>query len=177
MNVREGERWLAELRARFVAIARRRVPPEAVEDVVQDTLRIVIEKGWNGPGAADLDGRPALAWCMQALRNVIGNHYQRTRVRAARAADPARLERVADGRREPLEALAGRDAERIVRAALADLSRGDAPCGRWLWALAEDRTPGELAREAGIEEGAFYRRLWRCREKLRAALADRGWTA
>ncbi len=177
MNIRETDQWLAGLRARFVAIARRRVPAEAVEDVVQDTLRIVIEKGWSGPGAADIDGRPALAWCMQALRNVIGNHYQRTRVRAAHAADPARLEHVADRRRGPLEALAARDAERVVREALAGLARGDAPCGRWLSALAEERAPGELAREAGIEEGAFYRRLWRCREKLRAALAERGWTA
>lgn len=177
MNVREGDRWLAELRARFVAIARRRVPPEAVEDVVQDTLRIVVEKGWSGPGAPDIAGRPALAWCMQALRNVIGNHYQRARVRAARAADPVRLEAVADGGRGPLEALAARDAERVVREALAALARADGPCGRWLSALAEDRAPGELAREAGIEEGAFYRRLWRCREKLRAALAERGWTA
>jgi len=177
MTVHERERWLAALRERFVAIARRRVPPEAVEDVVQDTLRIVIEKGWNGPGAADLDGRPALAWCMQALRNVIGNHYQRTRVRAARAADPARLEHVADPRRGPLESLAARDAERVVREALAALAGRDAPCGRWLAALADDRSPGELAREAGVEEGAFYRRLWRCREKLRAALAEKGWTA
>lgn len=177
MNSREGERWFAALRERFVAIARRRVPPEAVEDVVQDTLRIVVEKGWRGPGTADVEGRPALAWCMQALRNVIGNHYQRARVRAVRAGDPARLEQAADGRRGPLEALAARDAERIVHEALAALGRGDAPCARWLSALAEDRAPGQLAREAGIEEGAFYRRLWRCREKLRAALAERGWTA
>jgi len=177
MTSRESERWLAELRGRFVAIARRRVSPEAVEDVVQDALRVVIEKGWRGPETADVDGRPALAWCMQVLRHVIGNHYQRARVRAARAAGPGPLDSVADARRGPLEALAARDAERVVLDALASLARGDAPCGRWLAALAEERPPGELARAEGIEEGAFYRRLWRCREKLRALLAERGWTA
>ncbi len=174
MNGRASEAWLAALRERFVAIARRRVPAEAVEDIVQDTLRVVVEKGWNGPGA-EVDGRPGLAWCMQALRNVIGNHYQRARVRAARSAGAAPLEAVADPGRDPLEALASRDAERLVHDALERMGATDPRCGWWLARLADGHTPGELARASSIEENAFYRRLWRCREKLRALLAERGW--
>lgn len=175
MNPVEHADWLAALRARFVAIARRRVAPDAVEDVVQDALRVVVERGWSGPGEL-VDGVPGLAWCMQVLRHVIGNHYQRTRVRGARDAGDGPLAFAADPARGPLEALAAADAERVVHEALAALDGDGSPCGRWLGALAGGESPGALARAAGVAEAAFYRRLYRCREKLRALLAEKGWS-
>ena len=38
MRPRERELWLGDLRARFLDVARKRVPAEAVEDVVQEAL-------------------------------------------------------------------------------------------------------------------------------------------
>ena len=86
---------------RFVTVAARRVESDAVEDLVQDALRIVHEKAGVGPGTL-VDGRPALAWCFQVLRNVIGNHYQRRRSAESVAVEDQPL---ADGDATPLERL------------------------------------------------------------------------
>ena len=59
------------LRVRFLPIAKRRVQTDHVEDVVQDTLKIVFAKyGEREPGAG------ILVWGLTVLRNVIGNYYQ-----------------------------------------------------------------------------------------------------
>jgi DNA-directed RNA polymerase specialized sigma24 family protein len=160
---------------RLVQVARRRVAPDAVEDLVQETLRIIVERGIRGPGDLAPDDQPGLAYSFQVLRNVIGNHYQKERTRRRRlvVVPPAGFE-VADPAPEPLVALAAEDAARAVHACLDAMARTDAACARYMRGLADGRTPRELAREDAVAEPALYRRLYRCRVKLRALLAEKG---
>ena len=61
----------ATLRERFLAVAKRRVREDDLEDLVQDALRIVHQKhGQRQPGPG------ILVWSLAVLRNVIGNYYQ-----------------------------------------------------------------------------------------------------
>ena len=50
----------------------------------------------------------------------------------------------------------------------------DRDCARYLQRLFDGVAPGELARQEGLEEAALYRRVYRCRIKLRTLLARRG---
>lgn len=166
--------WLRALRARLLSVARRRVAPAAVEDVVQEALRILVEKGVRGPRDEAPGGAPALVFAFRVLRNVIGNHYQRERVRA-RAHDPeAAAEAAADPAPTPLEALSSRQAVEIVGRCLDAMADADGACARYLRRLLEGSTPRDLAREEGLEEPVLYRRVYRCRLKLRTLLEARG---
>jgi DNA-directed RNA polymerase specialized sigma24 family protein len=153
------------------------VAADAVEDVVQEALRIIVEKGVTRPGVLGPDGEPGLAYAFQVLRHVIGNHYQKERTRRRRLGDGEAALAAADPAPGPLLALASQDAVSLVHACLARMERDDAPCAGRLRGLADGRTPRELARAERVEEAAFYRRLYRCRLKLRALLAERGFFA
>jgi len=166
--------WLIALRARFVAVARRRVAADDVEDVVQEAMRIVISKQTTGPGGAMVEGEPPLAWSFVVLRNAIGNHYQRTRVRHRVHAPLEAAGEPATGAPTPLEALESADASARIHDAIGQLAAESATCGQYLRALAEGQSPADVAREAGLEEAVLYRRVYRCRQRLRALLADRG---
>lgn len=159
----EHQEWLQNLRERFLAVATRRVPEDSVEDVVQDALSVVIEKGGD---------QPDLAWSFQVLRNVIGNHYQKTRTRA-RELHP---EDVGPGSapRSPLEALEDREFVDLVEASLGDLSGGDSDCARYLRALLHGGSPASIAEQEQLDAAVLYRRVYRCRGKLRMILRRKG---
>lgn len=164
--------WLIQLRARFVAVARRRVPAADVEDVVQDALRVVAEKG-SHPGRGPGD-RPLPSWCFQVLRNTIGNYYQRRRVRERIRAPISDAWNAADPAATPLEALISTEAEHGIRAALDALEKESATCGRYLRRLLEGVPSTVVARAEGLGEAVLYRRVYRCRVRLRAILLQRG---
>lgn len=164
--------WYEHLRQRFVDVAKRRVPEPDVDDVVQEALRIVYEKG-VGADDSDVEGWPPVAWCFRVLRNVIGNHYRRRRTRRRFVEPDAAVEDVPDSS-SPLEALASAQAVTIIRQALDRMAEEDAPCGRYLARVLSGAAPNIVASEEGLEEAVFYRRLYRCRQKLRALLAKRG---
>lgn len=167
-----AEMWFARLRDRFESLARRRVPPDAVDDVVQDAMRIVFEKGFDPAGGRPVDETPQLAWCFQVLRNTVGNHYQRTRRRAGeRNLDDHPV--LADGR-TPLESLEESDFRRAVDGAIDELAADNPPCGGYLRRLAEGVLPAEIAEEEAVRPTVLYRRLYRCRAKLREILERRG---
>jgi len=172
MRPREHELWLGDLRARFVDVARKRVPAEAVEDVVQEALTVVHTKG---TGAAETE-RPPLPWCFQVLRNVVGNYYQRQRTRDAAAqpgsASRAHMEEITGGRPDPtpLEALERSETARLLRAAVAELASLDRLCGSLLRSLLEETAP---ARRGGAPSTSYVR-AFRCRQKLKAILLRRG---
>lgn len=160
----DGE-WLEQLRARFVEIAARRVEADAVEDLAQDALRVVLEK------SGDL--QPRLDSCFQILRNVIGNHYRRTRTRRRFMVDDP------DGTRSSAVATPGRGLEILTDEEAEDLihegiAAARPPCPDYLRRLAAGAAPARIATEAGLEAAVFYRRLYRCRQKLRQWLRDRG---
>ena len=166
--------WLGEVRSRFLAVARRRVPADAAEDVVQEALRILVEKSAFEPGVEAPGGAPALAYGFAVLRNVIGNHYQRERVRRSVHAAEGAGSSAPDPAPTPLEALATEERVRIVRESLETLATTDGACARYLQRLLDGAAPGELARHEGLEEAVLYRRVYRCRVKLRALLEQRG---
>jgi DNA-directed RNA polymerase specialized sigma24 family protein len=169
-----SDEWLGRLRERFISIARRRVAADAVEDVVQDALRVVIERGIPVPGALAHEGEPMLAYCFQVLRNVIGNHYQKERVQQRRREPGMPDSGFADPAPVPLESVASKEAVRIVGECIASMTGADAACGRYLRRLADGAGVGELAREERLAEAVLYRRVYRCRIKLRSLLARRG---
>ena len=171
-----ADAWLKQLRERFVSITRRRVAPDAVEDIVQDAMRVVIERGLSGPGSMET-GEPALAWCFQVLRNVIGNHYQKERVRQRRTGPDVDDLDPHDPAPAPLEALASDEALRVVGDCLAEMAASDAGCARYLRRLVEGLAPRDLAREEDVTEAVLYRRVYRCRLKLRERLERRGYFA
>lgn len=183
-SVRTDEQWFSDLRARFVEVARRRVRPDLVEDLVQDAIRVIHEK-WGttlaanrahepepqGPGL-----RPDLGWCFQVLRNTIGTSYQRDRTRRARdeALPFDDALRVRSGGATPLEELLREDSADRVRRALRALDSSDPKCARYLRRLAEGVPPVELARAEHAEPDVLYRRVFRCRQKLRRILREHG---
>jgi RNA polymerase sigma factor (sigma-70 family) len=168
--------WAANLRARFHEVARRRLPSDLVEDAVQEAMRIILEKGIEPGAGADVEGLPAVAWCFQVLRHTIGNAYRRQRSRGARDAspdDPAALELASEGP-TPLEALQSNEAARSIRRALERLASTDAGCARTLARMLDGASPAELAGREGTDPAILYRRIYRCRQKLRALLLAEG---
>lgn len=168
---------LEALRARLQGIARRRVTPDAVDDLVQEALRIVVERRLLDRDAGHTEGEMRLAACFQVLRNVIGNHYQRERVRRRRlTGEDAAYSVAADGP-TPIEALESAQAVGLVERAIARMAATDAACARYLRTLANGVAPRDAARAESLEETAFYRRVYRCRQKLRALLEREGYFA
>lgn len=157
--------WLQQLRRRMLEITRRRVPVDEAEDLVQSALEVIVEKG----SAFDQDP-PGVAWCLQVLRNVIGNHYRRegTKKRFLDASvDP---ENVA----LPLEALDSLDRVRAIEEGLDQLENISPDCGRYLRTMLDETPVHEIARREGLETNALYQRLYRCRGKLREILRQKG---
>lgn len=177
---REAEsRLFEDLHVRFLAVAKRRVREDDVEDVVQDALKTVLDRyGTQGesPGI--------LVWGYTVLRNVIGNHYQ------ARAREQQRRENVDDLAALPEASAAAPDEleiaseEQRLANAIADLGRRYPRCGTIfraiLASLGQGGSPREITaralvearrRQPGLERNAFYVALHRCRGYLREQLA------
>lgn len=169
---------LSDLRARLLAVARRRVDPEAAEDVVQRAMMVIVERGssLDGEGLDEIAGAPGLpplAWCLTVLRNIIGNVYQRQRTEGV-IDRGALLTEVESSHPTPLQALESAEAARAIEGALAALDTDGASCGRYLRALADGLSPRSLADQEGLSEAVLYRRVYRCRAKMREILLEKG---
>jgi len=168
----------SDLRVRFLGIAKRRVQQDHLEDVVQDTLKIVCDRyGERKPGPG------ILVWSLTVLRNVIGNHYQ------ARSRERGRLDFVeelpAAAAAEP-DALAGavltetrRNLERAIEEVAARFPRCGTILGHLLRSLDRGGSPQEIStralgavqrEEPDMSRGGFYTALHRCRGRLRDVL-------
>jgi len=163
------EPWLEDLRRRMLDITRRRVPSDEAEDLVQNAFQVIVERG-VGRSAAEVDGLPRLAWCLQVLRNVIGNHYRRAETRRKVIDAGVDLENLGG----PLEALGAEERIRTIEEGLSELAAADGNCGRYLQRMADETPARDIARDEGIETHALYQRLYRCRRKLREILRRKG---
>jgi len=163
--------WLVLLRQRFTEIAARRVPGDAVEDIVHDALAIVLAKGPAEARREDL-AEPSLRWSFNVLRNVIGNWYQKRRSHVA--VDGLDL---ADSQPDALASLTATERARTIRSAVDELRRDRPDCADWLWSLAQGTKPGTLAAGAELEQAAFYRKIYRCRRLLAEILKKKGVTS
>lgn len=163
-------RWLLDLRQQLLRIASSRVDQSDVEDVVQEAMQIIAEKRINR-GAEPVQDVAPLAWCFQVLRNVIGNYYQRRRT-SRQWVDGANV----DGAPAPvvMDALDSDTTLSLVEEALEDMRRSDPECAGYLNRLADGERSGAIADSHSIARAVFYRRLYRCREKLRGLLGEKG---
>lgn len=167
----------ADLRVRFLTIAKRRVRPEHVEDVVQDTLGIVLAKYGDRPAAAGL-----LVWSLTVLRNVVGNHYQALRRDSARTTQVEDWQTVPDRalRIDPVEAAERDPSVDRLEGAIRLLARRHPRCGTIFTRILESLAKGggqrdvsrrayELVRrsEPDLTRNGFYVALHRCRAQLR----------
>lgn len=169
---REAEAHLFErLRVRFLQVAKRRVREEDREDVVQEGLRIAHSKYRQRTVP---DG--FLPWSFAILRNVVGNYYKR------RSGQPAHVPfEEATGARAPEPPPDLADLDRALR----HLARSHPRCGAIFRGILESLDEGGGAREVSgrvlqraqreepnLTPDAFYVRLHRCRERLRALLEE-----
>ncbi len=169
-----------KLRVRFLAIAKRRVREDDVEDLVQDALRIVLQKqgGRNRfPGV--------LVWSLVVLRNVIGNYYQAKRREGERMLFTGEIASYAGPAGEEWGRAFTETVEQIAHA-ITLVGKSDSRCARLLRAVlaavARERGGGAATRSdltenarrlfPDLSRNAFYVTLHRCRARLRVALAE-----
>lgn len=166
------ESWSRELRRRFLEVARRRVPETEVEDLVQEAMTTVLSRSSEIEHARLVEGLPPIAWCFTVLRNTIGNYYQR-RQRSRNDAGPEPLETLASGV-DPAETFEQKELRARIHQAMRTLRSGDEQCWGFLSRLVDGAKPRRLAQDTGLEEAVLYRRLYRCRQKFRRLLEERG---
>jgi DNA-directed RNA polymerase specialized sigma24 family protein len=176
------------LRVRFIAIAKRRVQEDSLEDVVQDALRIVHAKY-----KVQKPARGILVWSYAVLRNVIGNYYQANRRRLGRETAledlrvlpaTAQVEPQAPGWGEDSPSSQAEMIQQLLPAIQA-LERQHPRCGRIfrsiLASLEQGGGPQDISRrtwqminklEPDLLRGGFYVALHRCRSHLRRLLAE-----
>jgi RNA polymerase sigma-70 factor, ECF subfamily len=139
------------------AYARRRVPPEVVDDIVSETFLVVWRRLDDVPEAP-------LPWLLAVARNVVGTEWRAAarRERLWLKAQSGNIENYDPG--EP-DSEDGR-----VLAALAALKERDREA---LTLVAGDgHTPAQPAAVVGERSARFRQRLHRARHRLRAELAD-----
>jgi RNA polymerase sigma factor (sigma-70 family) len=168
------EPWFRSLRERLLEITARRVPPGVAEDLVQEALSVVLQRGVRAGSFDTVDGLPPLAWSLQVMRNTIGNYYQKARTLSRHVQPLADHDEVPHGDPTPLDALELDESAGLIRETLEDLGGQDGQCGRYLTRLLDGLSPADLARSEGVEAAAFYRRLYRCRQKFRLLLMEKG---
>jgi DNA-directed RNA polymerase specialized sigma24 family protein len=160
--------WMAMLRLRLTEIARRRVQVDDVEDVVQSAMTVILQK--RPELGMHVDGMPTIAWCLQVLRNVIGNHYRRMHTQRRHLANDVDVETVP----RPVDSLASDHVARMIDESLDEIGAEGDPCGTLLRRLAQGAQPHELAHAAGLAPHALYQRLYRCRRRFRELLRRKG---
>jgi RNA polymerase sigma-70 factor (ECF subfamily) len=139
------------------AYARRRVPPEVVDDIVSETFLTVWRRLDEVPD-------PPLPWLLAVARNVVGTEWRGAarRERLWRKAQSGQIEKDTSGESETQD---GR-----VLAALAVLRERDREA---LTLVAWDGLkPAQAAAVVGEPPARFRQRLHRARRRLRAELAD-----
>ena len=149
-----------------------------VEDVVQDTLKIVFAKyGEREPGAG------ILVWGLTVLRNVIGNYYQskqRERERLDFVEDLPAAAAVVD---DMLAGCEHQELRQTLLEAIGELAERFPRCGKifhsLLASLEIGGTPNQISGRAlqtiqkenpQMTRGSFYTALHRCRASLREIL-------
>ena len=161
-----------QLRVRFLTVAKKRVQPDHVEDVVHEALEVILAKF----GSLDRD-RSLLLWSLTVLRNVIGNHYQTVQVDDWRTVPAAALTD------DPTARLGDTEAAERIQNAIEELARRSPRCGaifaRILESIEEADGVREISQHAltlvqrdfpDLSRNTFYVALHRCRAQLRGLL-------
>lgn len=137
----DSGQWLEWLRRSLVRIAKRRVAAADVEDVVQDAMRVVVERNID-PESGEFDELPPVAWCFRVLHHTIGNYYQKETTRRKRVTSAPNGLPVEPGAAGRFAAeLDSRETAAVVEKAVERLGRDDAQCAAYLTALVEGHSP------------------------------------
>lgn len=174
------DRFFSELRVRFMAVAKRRVRAEELEDVVQEALRVVLLRYASRPPISGV-----LPWSFVVLRNVIGNAYQRRRrlemTRPLEESLPLAIAVTAGtAGADPLEVLDRSETLLVLERALETLAHRYPRCALLFRALLRSLDEGGGTHEISTRALAlvrqelpdmnpenFYVALHRCRARLR----------
>ncbi len=168
------------LRVRFLQVAKRRVQGDHLEDVVQDALRIILDKYHARTGDTGI-----LVWSFTVLRNVIGNYYQSRRrdVERTTYVEDWQTFRSASVVIDPTRDRETAEFTSRLEEAVATLARKSPRCGKLFANLLKSFQHGGGQREVsqraiemaqhedpGMSRNNFYVALHRCRAQLRALL-------
>ena len=166
------------LRVRFLPIAKRRVQSDHVEDVVQDSLKIVFDRyGDRNQGAG------ILVWGLTVLRNVIGNYYQSRDRERDRIDFVDEYPAAASVEQDMLTGTVAAETRELVALAVGQLASRLPRCGRIFQALLasldQGGSPNQIStralqaaqmEEPGLTRGSYYTALHRCRAQLRGIM-------
>jgi DNA-directed RNA polymerase specialized sigma24 family protein len=144
----------AGVRRRIEEIVRRRVRPDAVEDVLHQVACDALASH-----VAPEDPAEVPRWLFAVTRNKVADHHRTCGRRAEAPLDPGRLV----GRPAPLEARS------LLRQVIADASRHPrgAETMRWIAREADGERLDEVAREAALPPATVRQRVSRMRRWLR----------
>jgi RNA polymerase sigma-70 factor (ECF subfamily) len=165
----DWERFVELYRPLLEYWARRLLPPDGADDLVQDVLVLVMRKlptfGGNGE-------RSFLAWLRTVMRNRWRDLGRRALVRPG-AADPTALETVADEADAIAEVAAAEDRRFLIRRAMQIMQADFEPTTwRACWeSVAVDRPAAEVAAELGVSVDVVYSASYRVIRRLRSELA------
>lgn len=175
---RAQSQLFADLRVRFLSLAKRRVHEDHTEDVVQETLRIVFHRY----GEIE-QGTGILVWGLTVLRNVIGNHYQTRARERERLVFVDELPPDAATNEDMLGATILADTKAILLASISELSRRFPRCAQIFHGLLDGMERGGSPNQVSsyalqavqnkypkMTRGTFYTTLHRCRANLRTIM-------
>jgi len=154
------ETVLSLLQERIAYVARRRVPENAVQDIVQETLLVLLNK------LPELDsGRDILAYTFRILRRVIGNYYQ-TEKTLRKHFQPQTFEPAA----HPFEKL---DSEIYLDQILEKCRQVNGDYSKIIKMVRDGYSIEEIAVETGCSSNqALYNRIHRSRRLLKKIIAE-----
>jgi DNA-directed RNA polymerase specialized sigma24 family protein len=154
------EKVLTLLQERLAYVARKRVPEDAVRDVVQDTLLILLKK------LPELDsGRDVLSYTFLILRQVIGNYYQ-TENTLRKHFQPTTFE----GGTNPFEKL---DAEIYLDQILKKCNQENGDYSHIITLVRDGYTIEEIVVKTGCSsKQTLYNRIHRSRKMLKEIIAQ-----
>jgi DNA-directed RNA polymerase specialized sigma24 family protein len=177
------------LRVRLIQVAKHRVQDADAQDLVQDALRIVLERHHERRAGSGI-----LVWSLAVLRNVIGNYYQarkreRRHLSLGEGPDTVSTTGLRSGTAGGGEVELPGGSELVERMTLAveSLARRYPRCGGIFRAILESLDGGGGPRDVSsralekvrrefpdLSSGSFYVALHRCRTRLRDLLAESG---
>jgi len=171
---------LADLRVRFLQVAKRRLREDDCEDVVQEALQIVLLRY-----AERKPQQSILIWSFAVLRNVIGNYYQRRERQMKNEPFEDRVHSAMTAERGTDDFLRSKEVLVGLKKALTTLAQEEPRCGRLfqivLESCDEGGSPVEINRRAmkrmrvkydRMTQGALYVALHRCRRRLREIVSS-----
>lgn len=153
------------LQTRLLEVARRRLRGEDAQDVVQESMLIIVDRMDQRETPASL-----LGFAYGVLRNKIGNFYRKRN----------RHENVVMTMRRPPEDFCTIDADlvgaelwRIVSEAIHELGKRSPLCREVLLGLAEGKSHADLCSELRIPASLIDKRVFRARQALRNIIRER----